>query len=217
MLPKESITKLMLWSDQSSASTLSKQNFPGYNELILMITPAIIRMTDVIGTTRDRIIADTDVRIIGFAGLPDAREQRNARLIHRGWCRFLINYCQNSMNDSVLDWLDRTKRTSPSEGHDTCGPRECARNNVDTRTYKMSHCTPTCQCEIIRPGLRDVLCAIDDNRTPTMTLHDDQGVLRIEVSRTQPGLGERYVAFSHVWVDGLGSTTEHGIYECQAR
>lgn len=58
-----------------------------------------------------------------------------------------------------------------------------------------------------------VLCAIDDNRIPTMTLHDDQGVLRIEVSRIQPGLVERYVAFSHVWVDGLGSTTEHGIYE----
>ena len=32
------ITKLILWSDQSSArSTLSKQNFPGYNELVLMI------------------------------------------------------------------------------------------------------------------------------------------------------------------------------------
>src|ERR1700733_1851691 len=59
------IQKLVLWSDQSSArSTLSKQNFPGYNELILMITPAIIRMTDVIGTTRDRMVADTDVRIV---------------------------------------------------------------------------------------------------------------------------------------------------------
>jgi hypothetical protein len=212
------IQKLLLWSDQSSArSTWSKQNFPGYNELILMITPAIIRMTDVIGTTRDRIVADTDVRVIGFAGLPDARERRNARLIHRGWCRFLINYCQNSMNDSVLDWLDGTGRTSPSEGHDTCVSRECARNNIDTRTYKMSHCTPTCECEIIRPDLQDVLRTIDDNRIPTITLHSDQGGFRIEVSRTQPGLSERYVAFSHVWIDGLGSITEHGIYECQAR
>ena len=61
------------------------------------------------------------------------------------------------------------------------------------------------------------LRTINDNRAPTMMLHDDQSVLRIEVFRTQPGLGERYVAFSHVWVDGLGSTTEHGIYECQAR
>jgi len=72
------IQKLLLWSDQSSAgSTWSKQNFPGYNELILMITPAIIRMIDVIGTTRDRIADDTDVRIIGFTGLPDAREFRS--------------------------------------------------------------------------------------------------------------------------------------------
>lgn len=212
------IQKLVLWSDQTSArSTLSKENFPGYNELILMITPAIIRMTDVIGTTRDRMVADTDVRIVGFAGLPDAREWRNARLIHRGWCRFLINYCQNSMSDSVLDWLDGTKRASLSEGHDTCVSSECARNNVDTRTYKMSHCTPACQCGIIRPDLQDVLRIIDDNMIPTMTLHDDEGVLRIKVSKAQPGLSERYVAFSHVWVDGLGSTTEHGIYECQAR
>jgi hypothetical protein len=121
------------------------------------------------------------------------------------------------MNDSVLDWLDGTKKASPSEGHDRCVSGECARNNVDTGTYKMLHCTPTCQCEIIRPDLQDVLCTIDDDRIPTMTLHDDHGVLRIEVSRTQPGIGERYVAFSHVWVDGLGSNTEHGIYECQAR
>src|SRR2546429_9560325 len=115
------IQKRLLGSDESSKrSRWPRRYFQGYNELILMIRTAIIRMADVIGTTRDRIVADTDVRIIGFAGLPDARELRNARLIHRGWCRFLINYCQNSVNDSVLDWLDGTKRTSPSEGHDTC-------------------------------------------------------------------------------------------------
>jgi hypothetical protein len=91
------------------------------------------------------------------------------------------------------------------------------RSNVDTRTYKMSHYTPACQCGIIRSDLQDVLRIIDDNMIPTMTLHDDEGVLRVKVSKAQPGLSERYVAFSHVWVDGLGSTTEHGIYECQAR
>lgn len=218
MLVGTCIQRLLLWSDRSTAEgKWTEENYPGYNELILMITPAIIRMTDVIGTTRDRIIADTDVRIVGFAGLPDARAIRNARLVHRGWCPFLISYCEQSMNDSVLDWLDGSQRVSPSRGHDACDFKNCTRNNVDTSTYKMMHCNPTCHCKPLRPKLQDVLHAIDEHRVPTMTLCEDQGGLRVEVSSSPLDSSGDYVAFSHVWVEGLGSTTEEGIFECQAR
>jgi hypothetical protein len=81
MLVGTCIQRLLLWSDRSTArGNWTEETYPGYNELILMIIPAIIKMTDVIGTTRDRIVADADVRIVGFAGLRDARAIRNARL-----------------------------------------------------------------------------------------------------------------------------------------
>ncbi len=182
-----------------------------------MITPAIIRMTDVIGTTRARIVSETDVRILAFAGLPDAQAIRNARLLDRGWCPFLIHYCQNNMNDFALDWLDGSEMASFSDDHQACDSVECARNDVDATTYKMLHCTSTCQCKKIRPELQDVLRAINEDRIPKMTLHDDQGALSIEVCEGGLSLRGQYVAYSHVWVDGWGSTTEQGIYECQAR
>lgn len=214
------LQKLLLWSDESTSSAQAKwteQNYPGYNGLILMITPAIIRMTDVIGTTRDRVVAETDVRIVGFANLPDAQAIRNTRLKDRGWCSFLISYCQHSMNDSVLDWLDGSQMTSPSQGHEACDSKECSRNNIDAGAYKMLHRTPTCQCKILRPQLQKVLQAIDENRIPTMALVGDRDTLQLEVTSSPSDSSGHYVAFSHVWADGLGSTTEQGIFTCQAR
>jgi hypothetical protein len=218
MLVGKCIQKLYLWSDRSTAmGKWTEETYPGYNELILMITPAIIRMTDVIGTTRDKIVADTDVRIVGFAGLPDAQAIRNARLLRRGWCPFLISYCEQSTNTSVLDWLDGSQRVSPSQGHDICDFKNCTRNNVDTSTYKMVHCNPTCHCKPLRPKFQDVFHLIDEQRVPTMMLCEDQGHLRLEVSSSPLHSSGDYVAFSHVWVEGLGSTTEEGMFECQAR
>jgi hypothetical protein len=50
-----------------------------------------------------------------------------------------------------------------------------------------------------------------------MTLCEGQGDLRLEVSSSPLDSSGNYVTFSHVWAEGLGSTTEEGIFECQAR
>jgi hypothetical protein len=121
------------------------------------------------------------------------------------------------MNDSVLDWLDGSQRVSPSRGHDACDFKNCTRDNVDTSTYKMVHCNPTCHCKQLRPKLQDVLHTIDEHRIPTMTLCEGQGDLRLEVSSSPLDSSGNYVTFSHVWAEGLGSTTEEGIFECHAR
>lgn len=121
------------------------------------------------------------------------------------------------MNCSVLDWLDGSQRVSPSRGHDACDFMNYTRNNVDTSTYRMAHCNPTCHCKPLWPKLPDVLHAIDECRVPTMTLCEDQGGVRLEVSSSPLGSSGDYVAFSHVWVEGLGSMTEEGIFACKAR
>lgn len=57
---------------------------------------------------------------------------------------------------------------------------------------------------------------IETGEVPVITVDKSNGVIRLLVSRCSASSAGEYIALSHVWVDGLGSTTQAGIPECQA-
>jgi len=210
------VQQLLLWTDsRTPPGEFTRREFPGYCELIIHIAPAINRLIDVVSTTRDQIHSDSGDRIMVFNGLRDAVEARNRRLTERGWCPFLVQSCGSNMHDSVLDWLDGSEKQSTTNCHDACTRERCIRNNIDTKTYVMRHCIDGCKCAEVKPNLGDVLAVIDNGEIPVIQVTQDQ-CLRLEVLSRSTQKSE-FVAISHVWVDGLGSTTEIGIFECQAK
>ncbi|THV03516.1 hypothetical protein K435DRAFT_556933, partial [Dendrothele bispora CBS 962.96] len=72
------------------------------------------------------------------------------------------------------------------------------------------HVTPDCTCSFIGPSLSDVCKFVADKKVPVIVF--DGTNIRVSTARDTP-----YVAISHVWADGLGSTTEVGLPNCQVQ
>ncbi|KAK0236545.1 hypothetical protein EDD85DRAFT_907325 [Armillaria nabsnona] len=88
----------------------------------------------------------------------------------------------------------------------TCEPIQS--DPVDPETYKQKHVTPSCSCEYLKPPL-DSVCRFLDDKIPPVVFFDGSD-LQVRSASDTP-----YVAISHVWADGLGSTTEEGLPRCQ--
>ncbi|KAI0746901.1 hypothetical protein C8Q80DRAFT_1066456, partial [Daedaleopsis nitida] len=71
------------------------------------------------------------------------------------------------------------------------------------------HATPDCTCAFVAPPLEHVMALLSSGDIPVIVPHRD-GTLSVRSASAGP-----YVAISHVWVDGLGSTTEDGLPSCQ--
>ncbi|RDW64596.1 hypothetical protein BP6252_10247 [Coleophoma cylindrospora] len=214
------VQRLLAWTDSGTENgEWTRTNFPGYCELVIHITPAIIRLFDTISTTRDQIQAVHGSRILVLNGLTDSRSEREARLMERGWCPFLIRYCQSSLHDSVLDWVDASRKINHSGDHSMCTGQECTRNNIDIKTYETQHsssCADPGNCCFIAPEIGKVFDIIDEGRIPVIVVKTGDSS-DMEVIAHDPEVEGNYIAISHVWADGLGSTSEKGLPSCQIK
>ena len=193
------------------------KHYPGFCELMVMLTPAIIRLTDAVGVASERTLPDSDLRMMAFEAPREALNTRNMRLQRREWCPFLLTYCEANLHVSVLDWLDGSGKINASGGHADCTKSACVRNNIETETYQMQHYRDDCHCSIVKPDFNAIVNAIDHGHIPVFEVIEGSDSLSLTVSSRSSALPGDYVAISHVWVDGLGSTTENGILACQAR
>ncbi|KAJ7310120.1 hypothetical protein DFH08DRAFT_1046716 [Mycena albidolilacea] len=92
----------------------------------------------------------------------------------------------------------------------SCQRTENRVSNVDTANYKPKHVTSSCICPFIKPSLPAVCESVRDSKVPVLVFNGTELLVRNAEDVT-------YVAISHVWADGLGSTTEEGLPTCQVR
>ena len=135
--------------------------------------------------------------------------------IRKGWCRFVIASAEIAMSPSLLRLVDAAGFVSGSTGHELCTAEQCERNNIQAETYAQRHWPRTCRCrpfwKLDITQARDVL---DAGYIPIVRVHADGRSL--EVGGVHPNDKKAdYIAFSHVWADGLGSNTETGLPACQ--
>ncbi|TFK86429.1 hypothetical protein K466DRAFT_587253 [Polyporus arcularius HHB13444] len=79
---------------------------------------------------------------------------------------------------------------------------------LDLHDYAPLHRSAQCSCSFIRPPLPDVMRHLAQGRVPVLVLNGD-------VLSVRDSLDGDYVAISHVWADGLGSTADVGLPACQ--
>ncbi|KAI0674744.1 hypothetical protein C8Q78DRAFT_1075122 [Trametes maxima] len=127
-----------------------------------------------------------------------------------GWCPYFVPdqrlYTLPTLCLLNLPHLPSYIRSSPDE-HNKCTASSCTFYTVDTATYIPHHTTSSCSCEYIKPPLEDVLQLLLEGKVPVVVY--DGTELRVQPSTEGP-----YVAISHVWADGMGSTTEAGLPRC---
>ena len=79
---------------------------------------------------------------------------------------------------------------------------------LDPNDYVPLHRSPRCSCSFIRPPIYDVIGHLANGRIPVMIFNGN-------VLSVRDSCDVDYVAISHVWADGLGSTAEVGLPACQ--
>jgi hypothetical protein len=98
--------------------------------------------------------------------------------------------------------------------HDSCTEHECTTNNINTDDYQMQHIADDCHCTSLKPAVGSIIESLQNNQVPLLQiLGDEDSECKINVVPFD--VGKNYVAISHVWSDGLGSTTEVGLPLCQ--
>lgn len=80
--------------------------------------------------------------------------------------------------------------------------------NVGRDPEKIPHVTSECTCALVKPSMDDVREALLVDDVPAVVFDGVEPVVR-------PASEGPYVAISHVWADGLGSSTEIGLPRCQ--
>ena len=185
-------------------------HFPELHKLLLDMAPAIIALNEAILQSMQLLGDETPIHIFPTY-YNTIFTSRNARLQQRGWCPVIISRFQQTMPSSVLAYFDASQLENPAKGHGSCSNTTCRRNNVDTDTYQHQHALEGCSCPKVFPLFQEVTTAIRKEQIPVISISTTEELVT-SIARDTP-----YVAISHVWADGLGSTTEQGIYWCQAK
>jgi hypothetical protein len=185
--------------------------FSDSRSLILTIEPALSSLFEAIAGVIDVELQ----KEISSRSVPSIFPRTYSdNLIRKGWCRFVVASAEIAISPSFLRFIDVSEFKSTSTGHQHCTADHCERNLIDTETYTQKHCTNSCHCRLVKPALATVLEILDAGYIPVVRFSANTRSLELAgIHPTDKNAG--YIAFSHVWADGLGSNTETGLPACQ--
>lgn len=137
-----------------------------------------------------------------------------SRLCAARWCPSDISMVIDSLSPASLYYICNLRRKSIGS-HTNCSNRFCKLRQVDTSTYVTRHAISSCRCSHLGPTAQDVIAIIEDRKIPLVSIIQEKiaGVLRIVVKPYTPNC--HYVAFSHVWSDGMGNPLTNSLPRCQ--
>lgn len=143
-----------------------------------------------------------------------------ARIQSRGWCPTLFDKFKNLLR-TPTSFLEYVSLVSPFQespkGHEGClSSSRCIEYNIDESRYKTKHIND-CNCMSIKPPLEAVKNALLQWTIPLMNGDDLLNSNATHLATYSFEDKPYFVAFSHVWSDGLASNTEEGLPECQIR
>lgn len=191
--------------------------YPLWSPLLDSILPSIILMLEAVeGVAKTFVPSHPQLSFDHIHFPPVAHKNRLERLINLGWCPFTIDILRKTTNNSVLSWIDAAQFKREPNRHLECDPSQCRLYQIDAATYKTKHVSEDCKCEFQNPNLEVIEFALSRGKIPAITVIDDSE-LRLDVTTFDSAKRGSYLAFSHVWADGLGSVSEKGLPSCQIR
>lgn len=156
---------------------------------------------------------------------PPNGEILTKEMIAEGWCPSIVEYLISTASVSSLEYASACGPAKDGKYHGDCSAKVCATYNVDEETYTPEHTsscklkerTPDTPCEYSSPPFEEVRQFILGEEIPVITLADEthEGFVDLKVHKASSKVP--YIAISHIWADGLGSTTETGLPACQLR
>ncbi|KAF2650933.1 hypothetical protein K491DRAFT_607929 [Lophiostoma macrostomum CBS 122681] len=136
------------------------------------------------------------------------------RMKDLGWCLSEITMLAGHFSPSALEYISTLPRLANGLDHSTCGSTLCVARQLNIATYETKHASPNCTCEHIWSPLKQVLRILGKRQIPLLSMDiSDRGDINLHVESYIEG--QDYVAFSHVWSDGLGNPVTNSLPRCQ--
>jgi hypothetical protein len=185
-----------------------------FRQILRSVEPALSALHEAVLALID-FQFQTEIRSFGAVDRPFPRGHLE-RLIQKGWCPFVVASAEMTMLPSFLRYINAAGYAQTNGGHGKCTSEACRRNQIDLDTYAQLHWEPKCRCSFIKPNSKEVFEILDADLIPVVQFCSEEA--RFELGAVAPSDTKAdYIAFSHVWADGLGSCTEKGLRACQVK
>ncbi|KAK8112880.1 hypothetical protein PG984_013406 [Apiospora sp. TS-2023a] len=135
-----------------------------------------------------------------------------SRMTAAGWCPSDTSMALEQFSPAAQYYASSFKRIAVRD-HSTCSSEACVASQIDVSTYITKHTEPACECTGSGPPVEELVEIIESGRIPLLLLKSTKEGVSIRVRAYKPGC--RYVAFSHVWSDGLGNPRLNQFPMCQ--
>jgi hypothetical protein len=192
--------------------------YPEWAPLLESILPSILLMLEAIEGMAQRFYpTHPRLRLDRRHFPPDAQCKRLERLTRLGWCPFTLDRLNKTTNNSVMSWIEVAQFKRETNRHTSCESSQCRLYQIDPESYQTKHVSPTCKCSFQSPNLDVLQFSLRMGKVPAITVITEESQLRLDITTFDVGKRGSYVAFSHVWADGLGSVSEVGLPECQIK
>ena len=183
----------------------------------------VLRLTTICADTLDHTNFWVDPELRNANNLKWVLSSEHEKdLIHRlrvaGWCPSVYD----QLRSLCFCVLEMATIFGPSDlpfqslVHDKCLREECYLENVDVRIWKPKHMLEDCGCKNVQAPIEQLIDVLKG---------DNFGLLDIDILLDREDqsrdllvthkAGMKYVTFSHVWSQGLGSVAEDGLPRCQ--
>ncbi|KAL8887015.1 MAG: hypothetical protein Q9215_005351 [Flavoplaca cf. flavocitrina] len=136
------------------------------------------------------------------------------RMRQAGWCPSDIAMVSEYMSAASLYYASSLRRSQLHPDHANCSRQLCLATQLDTRTYQTAHSAHGCRCEHVIVPVSKLIPIIAKRGIPLITIaiaKSGDPILNISPYRK----GQHYIAFSHVWSDGLGNLHQNSLPRCQ--
>lgn len=131
-----------------------------------------------------------------------------------GWCPSDVAIFSESMTASSLYYTSSLRHSQLDHDRSGCRRQLCLANQIDTTTYQTAHWDEGCTCDHISVPVSTLISIISKKGMSLITItFADSGEPVLEISPLHQG--QHYIAFSHVWSDGMGNLLQNSLPRCQ--
>ncbi|KAI1411138.1 hypothetical protein F5Y13DRAFT_201679 [Hypoxylon sp. FL1857] len=110
-----------------------------------------------------------------------------------------------------------TRRERPGIDHSLCSEICCMANNVDEETYQTFHVSRGCRCPMVGVDETRLAEIVRQGSIPVIYVETDRKTKNPKLRLKAASPGNKYVALSHVWADGLGNPRSNSLPQCQIK
>ena len=138
------------------------------------------------------------------------------RFDKNNWCPSAYDLL-GSISYSAAEYASLIRRPGSQSLHQNCSTDRCTARNVDDKSAIPTHVEASCNCAFWVPPLSEIFDILQERQIPLLSA---KSILGHDESTSEPVVrayedGMKFTSFSHLWADGLGSTSEDGLPRCQ--